>query len=108
MRGIEGPCRFLRSYAMFLVVSAVLGGSLVAPSAASANSAGYYCDVLIGPMTDCASSGTMNPSIGQNTWVGYFNNNHAYRPGGGSTSVCEHTYIYGGGTVSRRCATSYI
>lgn len=108
MQGTGSRGRWFRRYGALLVMCAALGGALIAPSAASANSAGYYCDISIGPMTDCASSGTINPPIGQNTWVGIFNNNHVYRPGGASTSVCEHTYVYGGGTISRRCANSYI
>ena len=82
-------------------------GASVCLSAGTAGATSYYCGTLVFPKYDCASM-SLPSAFGQYVFVGYFNNNHAYRPGGGSTSVCEHTYIYGGGTVSRRCAGGYI
>jgi len=43
--------------------------------------------------------------LGGSVSSGFFDRNEAWHSGGGSTSVCEHTYRHvGGASVSRRCA----
>lgn len=60
----------------------------------------YFCGAYI-PEGDCYSF--VGDPAGRA--VGQFNIQHAYVPNGsGYGTVCEHVYIYGGGTVSRRCS----
>jgi hypothetical protein len=73
------------------------------PATASA-ALGPYCGALVPAHTDCAT----NPGEPGDWWNGVFYINIASYTGGGSASVCEHTYLRSNGaTVSDRCRVNY-
>ncbi|HXB66413.1 MAG TPA: hypothetical protein VNV42_16230 [Solirubrobacteraceae bacterium] len=61
-----------------------------------------YCFRLVASFTDCAA-------YSGNTYAnGVWDQNAAQYPGSGTVSVCEHTYIVGGETISNRCANQFV
>lgn len=77
----------------------VLGVLAILPAQANAID---YCGVLVLPKYDCYQMAAGSRAAGR------FLYNVAHYHGSGTVSVCERTYIYGGGTVSRRCANNAV
>lgn len=85
--------------AIILALVAAAGASAVTPAAAVAGE-GLYCNEIVPPHTDCATS----PGHSWDWWNGDVFYNAAQYFGEGTVSVCEHTYRRSNGeTVSNRC-----
>ena len=95
--------RRLAAIAVCAVASALASSAALATRSASGSNI-YYCGYYIPGYTDCYSY--VGDPYGRA--VGKFTTNHAYIPYGGYGFVCEHTYIYGDGTISRRCGGNYV